>query len=107
MTSSFEVPLTRREAVTQRLRHEITSGVLSPGTVLKEAELAARLGDNMVVFARSRRWTAELFGFAVPMPLSSRSSTSSPNVATARGTEASTSRAPLAARSAVPEGSAP
>jgi len=47
VTSSFEVPLTRREAVAQRLRQEITSGVLSPGTVLKDAELAARLGVSI------------------------------------------------------------
>jgi DNA-binding GntR family transcriptional regulator len=47
VTSSFEVPLTRREAVVRRLRHEITSGALSPGTVLKDAELAARLGVSI------------------------------------------------------------
>jgi DNA-binding GntR family transcriptional regulator len=40
----FDVPLTRREAVVQRLRAEILSGELPPGTLLKDAELAARLG---------------------------------------------------------------
>jgi DNA-binding GntR family transcriptional regulator len=47
VTSSFEVPLTRREAVVRRLRQEITSGQLPPGTVLKDAELAARLGVSI------------------------------------------------------------
>lgn len=42
--TSFEVPLTRREAVCRRLRAEIVSGELPPGTVLKDAELAGRLG---------------------------------------------------------------
>ena len=45
--SAFEVPLTRREAVVQRLRQEIASGVLAPGTLLKDAELAARLGVSI------------------------------------------------------------
>ena len=45
--SSFEVPLTRREAVVQRLRQEIASGALPPGTLLKDAELAARLGVSI------------------------------------------------------------
>lgn len=40
----FDVPLTRREAVVRRLRADILSGELRPGTVLKDAELAARLG---------------------------------------------------------------
>lgn len=40
----FDMPLTRREAVVQRLRAEILSGELPPGTLLKDAELAARLG---------------------------------------------------------------
>lgn len=47
MTSSFEVPLTRREAVVRRLRQEIGSGELPAGTVLKDAELAARLGVSI------------------------------------------------------------
>ena len=45
--SAFEVPLTRREAVVQRLRQEIASGTLAPGTLLKDAELAARLGVSI------------------------------------------------------------
>ena len=45
--SAFEVPLTRREAVVQRLRQEIASGALAPGTLLKDAELAARLGVSI------------------------------------------------------------
>jgi DNA-binding GntR family transcriptional regulator len=47
VTSSFEVPLTRREAVVRRLRQEIGSGELPAGTVLKDAELAARLGVSI------------------------------------------------------------
>jgi DNA-binding GntR family transcriptional regulator len=45
--TAFEVPLTRREAVVQRLRQEIASGELPPGTLLKDAELAARLGVSV------------------------------------------------------------
>jgi DNA-binding GntR family transcriptional regulator len=44
---SFEVPLTRREAVVHQLRGEIQSGHLPAGTVLKDAELAARLGVSI------------------------------------------------------------
>jgi DNA-binding GntR family transcriptional regulator len=44
---SFEVPLTRREAVVHQLRAEIQSGDLPAGTVLKDAELAARLGVSI------------------------------------------------------------
>lgn len=44
---SFEVPLTRREAVVRQLREEIVGGVLAPGTVLKDAELATRLGVSV------------------------------------------------------------
>ena len=44
--SSFAVPLTRSEAVVQQLRGEILSRALPPGTVLKDGELAARLGLN-------------------------------------------------------------
>lgn len=43
----FEAPLTRREAVVQQLRTEILAGALTPGTVLKDAELAARLGVSI------------------------------------------------------------
>lgn len=44
---TFQVPMTRREAVVQRLREEIVSGELAPGTILKDAELAARLGVSV------------------------------------------------------------
>src|SRR5690349_5126703 len=43
----FDVPLTRREAVARQLREEILSGQLPPGTLLKDAELAARLGMSV------------------------------------------------------------
>lgn len=39
--------MTRREAVVQSLREEIVSGDLAPGTLLKDAELAARLGVSV------------------------------------------------------------
>ena len=45
--TEFEVPLTRREAVARQLRAEILSGGLPPGTLLKDAELAARLGMSI------------------------------------------------------------
>ena len=41
------MPLTRREAVARQLREEILSGQLLPGTLLKDAELAARLGMSI------------------------------------------------------------
>ena len=44
---TFQVPMTRREAVVQRLREEIVAGDLAPGTELKDAELAARLGVSV------------------------------------------------------------
>jgi DNA-binding GntR family transcriptional regulator len=44
---TFQVPMTRREAVVQRLREEIVAGELAPGTVLKDGELAARLGVSV------------------------------------------------------------
>lgn len=44
---SFAVPLTRREAVLRQLREEIVSGVLPAGTVIKDAEVAARLGVSI------------------------------------------------------------
>jgi DNA-binding GntR family transcriptional regulator len=37
-------PVTRKEAVLQQLRTEIVTGELTPGTVLKDAEVAARVG---------------------------------------------------------------
>ena len=40
---SFSVPLTRREAALRHLRDEIVTGQLTAGTVLKDAEIAARL----------------------------------------------------------------
>ncbi len=43
----YTIPLTRREAVMRQLRDEIVSGVLSPGTVLKDAEVAARFGVSI------------------------------------------------------------
>jgi DNA-binding GntR family transcriptional regulator len=45
--TDFDVPLTRREAVVQRLRTEILSGELPPGALLKDAELARRLGVSI------------------------------------------------------------
>lgn len=41
---SFATPATRKEAVLRRLREEIVNGDLTPGTVLKDAEVAARVG---------------------------------------------------------------
>src|SRR5947209_3876660 len=35
---------TRRDAVVERLRDEIITGTLRPGTILKDGELASRLG---------------------------------------------------------------
>ena len=45
--TDFDVPLARREAVARQLRAEILSGQLPPGTLLKDAELAARLGMSI------------------------------------------------------------
>jgi DNA-binding GntR family transcriptional regulator len=45
--SSYAVPPTRREAVVRQLREEIVSGVLPPGTLVKDAEIAARLGVSI------------------------------------------------------------
>lgn len=44
---SYAVPLTRREAVLRQLRQEIVSGQLPAGTVIKDAEVAARLGVSI------------------------------------------------------------
>jgi DNA-binding GntR family transcriptional regulator len=41
---TFELPLSRKDAVVQRLRDEMLSGELAPGAPVKDAELAARLG---------------------------------------------------------------
>jgi len=43
----YTVPLTRREAVQRQLREEIVSGALPAGTVIKDAEVAARLGVSI------------------------------------------------------------
>ncbi len=44
---SYAIPLTRREAVERQLRSEIVSGALPAGSVLKDAEIAARLGVSI------------------------------------------------------------
>jgi DNA-binding GntR family transcriptional regulator len=44
---SYTVPVTRREAVASQLRQEIVSGALSAGSVIKDAEVAARLGVSI------------------------------------------------------------
>jgi DNA-binding GntR family transcriptional regulator len=44
---TYAVPLTRKEAVVRQLRAEIVSGELRPGTLIKDAELAARLGVSI------------------------------------------------------------
>jgi DNA-binding GntR family transcriptional regulator len=43
----YAVPITRREAVVQQLRQEIVTGVLVAGTVIKDAEVATRLGVSI------------------------------------------------------------
>jgi len=45
--TGFDVPMTRREAVAQRLRAGILSGELPAGTLLKDAELARQLGVSI------------------------------------------------------------
>lgn len=44
---TYAVPPTRREAVVNQLRAEIVTGELADGTVIKDAELAARLGVSI------------------------------------------------------------
>jgi DNA-binding GntR family transcriptional regulator len=44
---TYAVPPTRKEAVVRQLRAEIVSGELRPGTLIKDAELAARLGVSI------------------------------------------------------------
>src|SRR3954465_8765455 len=44
---SYAVPPTRTAAVVRQLRDEIVSGPLRPGTLVKAAELAARLGVSI------------------------------------------------------------
>ena len=45
--ATFALPPTRREAVLRQIRDEILTGVLPAGTVLKDAEVAARLGVSI------------------------------------------------------------
>jgi len=45
--STYAVPPTRREAVVRQLRDEIVSGELPPGTLVKDAEIAARFGVSI------------------------------------------------------------
>jgi DNA-binding GntR family transcriptional regulator len=47
MNGRFNGPLTLRDAVARQLRDEIISGALRPGAVIKDAELAARLGFSV------------------------------------------------------------
>jgi DNA-binding GntR family transcriptional regulator len=44
---AYVVPPTRTAAVVRQLRDEIVSGTLPPGTLIKDAELAARLGVSI------------------------------------------------------------
>jgi DNA-binding GntR family transcriptional regulator len=44
---TYVVPPTRKEAVVRQLRTEIVSGELPPGTLIKDAELAARMGVSI------------------------------------------------------------
>ncbi|MBW0102059.1 GntR family transcriptional regulator [Pseudonocardia sp. KRD291] len=44
---TYAVPPSRREAIVRQLRDEIVTGELAPGTVLKDAELATRLGVSI------------------------------------------------------------
>lgn len=44
---SYSLPLTRAEAIARHLREEIVTGRLAPGTVIKDAELAERLGVSI------------------------------------------------------------
>ena len=44
---SYAVPLTRREAIVRQLRDEIVAGILPAGTLIKDAEVASRLGVSI------------------------------------------------------------
>src|SRR3954464_13749243 len=44
---SYVVPPTRTAAVVRQLRNEIVTGELPPGTLIKDAELAGRLGVSI------------------------------------------------------------
>jgi DNA-binding GntR family transcriptional regulator len=46
-TGAFAAPLTRREAVVSELRQEIVDGTLPAGSVIKDGEVAARLGVSI------------------------------------------------------------
>ena len=43
----YSLPLTRTETIVRHLREEIVTGRLAPGTVIKDAELAERLGVSI------------------------------------------------------------
>jgi DNA-binding GntR family transcriptional regulator len=44
---TYSLPLTRSEAIVRHLREEIVTGRLAPGTVIKDAEVAERLGVSI------------------------------------------------------------
>jgi DNA-binding GntR family transcriptional regulator len=44
---SYSLPLTRTETIVRHLREQIVTGRLAPGTVIKDAELAERLGVSI------------------------------------------------------------
>jgi DNA-binding GntR family transcriptional regulator len=44
---TYSVPLTRSEAIVRHLREEIVTGQLAPGTVIRDGELAERLGVSI------------------------------------------------------------
>ncbi len=44
---SYSLPLTRTETIARHLREEIVTGRLAPGTVIKDAEVADRLGVSI------------------------------------------------------------
>jgi DNA-binding transcriptional MocR family regulator len=87
----FAVPLTRREAVLRQLRREIVDGTLASGAVLKDAELAARLGVSITPVREALGQLAAegLVDIAQPDPLRNSKPPSSPRPW--RATDASTS----------------
>jgi DNA-binding GntR family transcriptional regulator len=44
---AYSVPLTRSEAILRQMREEIVTGQLAPGTIIRDAELADRLGVSI------------------------------------------------------------
>lgn len=44
---AYEMPLTRGQAILVHLRHEIVTGGLAPDTIIKDAEVASRLGVSI------------------------------------------------------------